>query len=1159
MILDNTDESFIVINKELTIIAANKIALEKSASVLGKPLVNGQSILTYAEPERIGYLKPLYAEVFNGKKINDTIEIKSKEHQKLYYSVTYTPVFDKPGEVIAAVITTRDITEEKKKEEGNRNLLLLTEGLKIKYEKESNYFNSTLEQLADGFASFDKEGNIVYINSNGAELLRVKKGQVLNTNIFSVIPETESNGFRNLFQQVVTENKSGTLKLYHPGWQCWIHYRMYPTENGVTVFFRDISALQQARTALKDSEERYKYLFYMNPLPMWIGDIDTRQFLEVNEAAIRHYGYSREEFLSMTINDIRPEEDIEKLNHVVRTEYGKISLYNGQWRHIKKDGQLIHVEITSHLIDYNNKKASLVLVNDITEKVKARQELLQSNERFDYASRATFDAIWDWDLEKQVCYRGEGYEELFGHRVDNTYLDGALWNKYIHPDDKERVTENFSNVINSRGTTKWYDEYRYLKAGGDYAYVADRGTILRNPEGKAYRIIGAIRDITAQKNYELQLEGSNNEIRTILESITDGFFTVDKEWVVQYWNKEAERMLHVKREEIIGKNLWEVFSNVIPLKFYNEYHRAVNENTAVHFKEYFPLLKMWFDVSGYPSEKGLSVYFKDVTQTQRLIELERLEKEVLEMNAVPENKLEEILDFYLKEIEKIHEGMLCSILRLENNRIYNWSSPSLPERFRNAIDGEPIGENAGSCGTAAYRKEKVIVTDIEHDPLWANYKTLALNEGLKACWSFPIENSKKKLLGTFAIYYTEPKEPTREDENTIERARNILLIILENKMAEETIRLSNERYDLVAKATNDAIWDWNVQTGEVVRTGNGLQVLFGYDPQEASSDNNFWMNKVHPADIERVVNKRGEIFKNPQEDYWEDEYRFLKSDGTYAYVYDKGYIIRDEHGEVVRVIGATQDITGRKENEIILKELNEKLEKRARELLESNAELERFAYVASHDLQEPLRMVSSFLQILKKKFHNQLDETANQYIHFAVDGADRMKKLINDLLEYSRIGSNKEVFETIHVKEIINSVLNIYSNRIKEKKALIKIEEMPVIEGAKTQIAQLFQNLIGNALKYCNKHKPQITVSYIESTDTWTFSVKDNGIGIDKKYWDKIFIIFQRLHNKTEYSGTGIGLSICKKIVERHGGEIWVESEVNKGSTFYFTIKKSLV
>jgi len=233
---------------------------------------------------------------------------------------------------------------------------------------------------------------------------------------------------------------------------------------------------------------------------------------------------------------------------------------------------------------------------------------------------------------------------------------------------------------------------------------------------------------------------------------------------------------------------------------------------------------------------------------------------------------------------------------------------------------------------------------------------------------------------------------------------------------------------------------------------------------------------------------------------------------------------------------------------------DEILEKTMIELKRSNKELEQFAYVASHDLQEPLRMVSSFTQLLEKQYKDELDETAVEYINFAVDGAKRMQLLINDLLAYSRVTRKSNEFEMVNLEKVLDEVLFNLEIVIDENQAIITRKSLPEIQSDYGQMVQLFQNLIGNALKYRSEETPEIHISALKEDDNWLFSVEDNGIGIESEYFEQIFQIFRRLHTHDEHKGTGIGLAITKRIVEHHSGRIWVESELGKCSTFYFTI-----
>jgi two-component system, chemotaxis family, sensor kinase Cph1 len=267
-----------------------------------------------------------------------------------------------------------------------------------------------------------------------------------------------------------------------------------------------------------------------------------------------------------------------------------------------------------------------------------------------------------------------------------------------------------------------------------------------------------------------------------------------------------------------------------------------------------------------------------------------------------------------------------------------------------------------------------------------------------------------------------------------------------------------------------------------------------------------------------------------------------KKDNSMTYAYLVGHASKDCKSCDISMI----DITERKDAERKLSDL-------LNMVTVSNKELEDFAYVASHDLQEPLRMVTSFIQLLSIKYKDKLDDTADEYIRFAAEGAKRMYDLLNGLLAYSRVQTKGKAFIKVNINHVLINVLNNLALKIEERGAVIKSDKLPVLYADETQMTQLFQNLIENSLKFTPR-SPRIYISSKCETDRYTFSVKDEGLGIEPQYFERIFQIFQRLLPREQYEGTGAGLAICKRIVERHGGRIWVESEIEKGSTFFFTI-----
>jgi PAS domain S-box-containing protein len=375
--------------------------------------------------------------------------------------------------------------------------------------------------------------------------------------------------------------------------------------------------------------------------------------------------------------------------------------------------------------------------------------------------------------------------------------------------------------------------------------------------------------------------------------------------------------------------------------------------------------------------------------------------------------------------------------------------------------------------------------------------------------------------------------------------------ISHRKIAEEKLR--NERYLLRTLIDNlpDYIYIKDTQLRHVINNKANVELIGAASEEETLGKT--VMDYFDPAIAMEFMQADRRVLEHGQP-ILDLEEKIVGHLNEVRWLLTSKIPLKDD-SDVIGLVGISRDITERKKAELLLKELNASLAIQASKLEASNTELERFAYVASHDLQEPLRMVRSFLQLLKKKYDGSLDSEAHQYIDIAVDGSERMKQLIMDLLDYSRVGFVTEKFEQVDMNEVVEKALHYMQEQVKALNATVEVDSLPTITGSGTQLGQVIQNLISNALKYSNP-SPVVNISCKEDSENWQFSVRDNGIGIDSRFFEKIFIIFQRLHTQSEKRGTGIGLAICKKIIEGHGGKIWVESQAGVGSTFHFTIAK---
>ena len=377
-------------------------------------------------------------------------------------------------------------------------------------------------------------------------------------------------------------------------------------------------------------------------------------------------------------------------------------------------------------------------------------------------------------------------------------------------------------------------------------------------------------------------------------------------------------------------------------------------------------------------------------------------------------------------------------------------------------------------------------------------------------------------------------------------AGGALVSMLLRKQLESAAALkeSETRYRRLHETMRDAFVQIDM-TGRIIDFNHAFQQMIGHaqDKLLTLKEEELTPPKWHAA-TEKIISEQ--VFSQGRSEVYEKEY--IRADGTFFPAELRTFLITADAHECIGMWSIVRDITQRKQIEL-------EREQAMHALKRSNEDLKQFAYVASHDLQEPLRMVASYTQLLAERYNNQLDEKARKFINYAVDGASRMQALIQDLLAFSRVETHVRGLKPVDAHSALCDATANLKTMIDETGTLITTDDLPHVQADETQLSQVFQNLIANGIKFRKKSSnPHIHVFANRQNDHWCLAVKDNGIGIDTKYQGRVFVVFQRLHTRHEYPGTGIGLALCKRIIDRHGGKIWFESTLKQGTTFYFTL-----
>ncbi|WP_296621662.1 PAS domain S-box protein, partial [Marivirga sp.] len=903
-------------------------------------------------------------------------------------------------------------------------------------------------------------------------------------------------------------------------------------------------------------------------------------------------------------------------------------------------------------LEVNIFERSARLISIVLQNFAYIKSIQESSERFEYINKATNNAIYDWNVIEDHFYWGNSLTRVFGHKINEDKFGLRDWANWLHPDDQDEVLQNLDMFLANPDESKWSYEYRFKDVNDQYAYVEEVGYLIRDENGQALRMIGALSDQTQYKQEQLKQEiqyelsqffkrdeSLNNVLKKSIKYLSQfGGFQAGEIWLLSH----NQQVLHLSTfyaksgdKEIFYNNntgktfqlgeglpgtVWKTLKNEVwneidesstfirqklakqaklksatayPL-FYREKIIGVmvlfsDDKLKIHDQNvlFYNGLKQYLgaEIVRKQQEEELSLFFESAPEILAVVSpngnFVKVNPAFCNLLGYTEEELtsQPFIDFiHPDDLEETTEefGETITGERHANNFINRYKTKDGNYKWISWFSSDPFGQEGFVFSYGRDVTEMIeLQQKVENATKLAKVGGWEINQLTGENYWSPMTKQIHEVPNDFTpnldegINFYHPnfqRKITKAVENAIQEgeAFDLEAIIITYKGNEKWVRVIgnaemrdgecvrlygsfqdvNDRKMIELRLENisnnipGVIFQYHLKPNGADLldfVSKGSEEIFGFTPEECmESTDKIWKLIEAGGDMPQMKETILKSAKNLSR--WRAVWRYQHPDGNIYWQEGFGNPMGKPNGTVVWD-AIIVDITEKRKAEEQIRIANLALEKHARDLEISNSELEQFAYVASHDLQEPLRMVSGFLTQLEKKYGDQLDEKANQYIDFAVDGAKRMRQIILDLLDYSKIGKTEQLITEVDLNEVVNEVCLLQRKQIEESGANVEFKDLPKIKGHLSPLVQIFSNLISNSLKYRNPEiPPKIIIKAKELKTEWKFSIQDNGIGIEEEYLEKIFNIFQRLHNKNEYSGTGMGLAIVKKIIENLNG-----------------------
>ncbi|MCG3115890.1 MAG: PAS domain-containing protein [Candidatus Manganitrophus sp. SA1] len=895
---------------------------------------------------------------------------------------------------------------------------------------------------------------------------------------------------------------------------------------------QDITERKRAEEALRESEERLRLALEAAQMGTFDWDI-PRNRITWSRGHEKLWGLAPGEFGGTyeAFSERVHAEDLPGIEAEISRTLAAREPWAGEFRVVWPDGSIHWVLGRGEFTFDQNGKARRMrgVIMETTARRQAEEALHASRELLNNIIDSSPSYIFAQDLQHRIILANDALARLF--EISKKEILGKTEQDVFPKQIADRL-QAANRKIMKTGTALELEEIVAGRSGGEPRVVMTVKFPLRDRQGKVYGVGGVATDITERKQAEEALRKSEERLRFVTLATHDAVWDWDLATNTIWWNETFKETFRYKTEEIKpGFEFWE---------------------SLIHPEDRQPLLSD-LQATIDKGEQFLAAEYRLRRGDGRYANVLDRGHVIRDQKGRPVRMVGAIMDITdRKQAEQaLQEAEARLRLALQAGRIGTWDWNMTTGKIVWSRGHEELWGMAPGAFRGTYEEFEGRLHPEDREGV--NRVLVQAAAGRRAA-----RNEFRVVWPDGSVHWIAGRgEPFYDDAGRPVRMIGVVMDITERKQAEEALRKSEERFQLASRATNDAIWDWDLVTN-AVRWNERFQTLFGYQPEEIESGVESWTNRIHPEDKGWILSEVDAAIKQGHQ-FWSGEYRFRRGDGRYVAVFDRGYIVHDENGRPVRMIGAMLDITDRKRAEEEIKKLNLDLERRVAErtaqLEATNKELESFSYSVSHDLRAPLRGISGFSRVLLLRYADRLDPEGKDFLQRVDAASRRMGELIEDLLNLSRVTRSEIRKKPVDLTLLARSIAEDLQSSDPKRRVTFLIQEGLKASADPHLLRIVLENLLGNAWKFTSKHPTAaIELGRIEKNGKPVYFVRDDGAGFDMAYADKLFGAFQRLHSLNEFAGTGVGLASVQRIIHRHGGKVWAEGEVEKGATFYFTL-----